>query len=264
MQTLFIDQLGDSIHLTSFPKRIVSLVPSQTELLYSFGLENQVLGITKFCVHPDHWRTNKTIVGGTKNFRFDLIDSLQPDLIIGNKEENYEEGILKLREKYPVWMSDIDDFQDSLDMIKKLGEITDRQHAATKLVKDINKEFSNLSIGIKARSKKVLYLIWRNPWMSAGQQTFINALLEKCSLHNVIEIDRYPLLSDEELQKLNPDLVFLSSEPYPFKDIHVKELQTYFPQAKIVLVDGEMFSWYGSRLLLVPRYLKSLFSAIKS
>ena len=102
--------MGVHIELKSAPRRIVSLVPSQTELLYDLGLEDRVVGITKFCVHPDYWRKTKKIIGGTKNFDFDTIRSLQPDLILGNKEENYQQGIAELKKEFPVWMSDIAGF----------------------------------------------------------------------------------------------------------------------------------------------------------
>jgi ABC-type Fe3+-hydroxamate transport system substrate-binding protein len=255
MQRTFIDQLGTSVTITYPPKRIISLVPSQTELLYSLGLESEVVGITKFCVHPKHWKSAKTIVGGTKEFRFDVIDALQPDLIIGNKEENYEEGIVQLREKYPVWMSDIVSFEDSLSMIEHVGELTNKIEAAKKLKESIVSQFSALQT---LQSEKVLYLIWRKPWMAAAKNTFIDSMLGKMGLQNALTTSRYPELIDDEIRELNPSLVFLSSEPYPFKQKHVEELQEIFPTAKILLVDGELFSWYGSRMLLAPKYFGSL------
>jgi ABC-type Fe3+-hydroxamate transport system substrate-binding protein len=261
MRTPFVDQLGDPIHILSSPKRIISLVPSQTELLFSLELQNEVVGITKFCVHPSHWKKSKTIIGGTKSFHYDVIDSLQPDLIIGNKEENYEEGILKLREKYPVWMSNVNSFEDSLAMINKLGALTNKPNMAKVLVSGIRKKFSQLSL-LDIKRKKVLYLIWQNPWMAAAQKTFINAILEKCGLQNVVVADRYPVLTEKELTQLNPELVFLSSEPYPFKENHTKKLHAFFPKATVVLVDGKMFSWYGSRLLQSPDYFKSLLKSL--
>jgi ABC-type Fe3+-hydroxamate transport system substrate-binding protein len=255
MQASFTDPLGTTIQVQFPPKRIISLVPSQTELLFSLGLEEEVIGITKFCVHPPHWRNTKAIVGGTKNFHFDVIDSLQPDLIIGNKEENYEDGIVTLREKYAVWMSDIVSLEDSLSTIYSLGQLVNKQEKANRLMDAIRYEFATLKI---SRSLKALYLIWRNPWMAAGQNTFIDSMLQVNGWQNVMNRERYPRLTDQELEELNPDVVFLSSEPYPFKNKHINELQKHFPKAKIMLVDGEMFSWYGSRLLLAPRYFRSL------
>ncbi len=255
MQASFTDQLGNTIRVQFPPQRIISLVPSQTELLFTFGLEEEVVGITKFCVHPLHWRNNKTLVGGTKNFRFDVIDSLQPDLIIGNKEENYKEGITALREKYPVWMSDIVSLEDSLSMIHLLGNAVGKHEKASQLIEAIRYEFANRT---NSNPAKILYLIWRDPWMAAGQNTFIDSMVQLNGWQNVVKRERYPILTDIDLQGLNPDVVLLSSEPYPFKDKHIIELQAHLPKAKILLVDGEMFSWYGSRLLAAPRYFRSL------
>ncbi len=249
------DQLLESVHFSFPPKRIVSLVPSQTELLADLGLEQEVVGITKFCVHPTAWVRSKTIVGGTKKFWFDAIDELNPDLIIGNKEENYKEGINQLKKKYPVWMSDIITFEDSLSMITSLGIITDKVKESAVIIHQIQNSFSGLK---KANPQTVLYLIWRKPWMAAGSDTFIHTLLEKMGLENILKDTRYPELKDNDIKKLSPAVIFLSSEPYPFNEQHIEELKQLCPLSKIVLVDGEMFSWYGSRLIQAPAYFNSL------
>jgi ABC-type Fe3+-hydroxamate transport system substrate-binding protein len=252
----FPDQLGYIIELSSAPQRIISLVPSQTELLADLDLDEKVIGITKFCTHPPDWRTRKTIVGGTKNFWFDVIEGLNPDLIIGNKEENYKEGIESLREKYPVWMSDITNLQDALSMIKSVGDITARQNLATQRAKEIIDKFKNI---IKREGQSVLYLIWRQPWMAAGKNTFIDAMLTTIGLNNAIESnDRYPVLTTQEIKNLAPQYIFLSSEPFPFNKRHDDELHQISPTSKSLLVDGEMFSWYGSRLLKAVDYFNTL------
>jgi ABC-type Fe3+-hydroxamate transport system substrate-binding protein len=253
----FIDQLGSQVIVSSTPRRIVSLVPSQTELLYDLGLDEEVVGITKFCIHPSAWQKSKTIIGGTKNFQFNTIDALSPDLVIGNKEENYKDGIERLREKYPVWMSDIVSLSDALKMIFLIGELTERELKAKSIIAAIQSSFASL---IKqTQRKRVLYLIWRKPWMAAAGETFINTMLEEMGLENSLNAkSRYPELSEEDIQSLNPEIVFLSSEPYPFQEKHRIELQQILPSAKIMLVDGEMFSWYGSRLIKAPAYFNSL------
>lgn len=246
--------MGNVLSLELPLKRIISLVPSQTELLYDLGLDVDVVGITKFCVHPPHWLKEKSIVGGTKKFHFETIDRLQPDLIIGNKEENYQEGIELLQKKYPVWMSDIVTLDDALSMIFSVSEITGKQSSGASLVNQIN----NLFKEIKPLKSSVLYLIWKKPWMGAGKGTFINSMLEIVGLKNVLQSERYPELSESEIKELNPDVLLLSSEPYPFQEEHIEELKRIVPRAKIILVDGEMFSWYGSRLSKTPDYFKSL------
>ena len=252
----FPDQLGYITEFSSAPQRIISLVPSQTELLADLDLDEKVIGITKFCTHPADWRTRKTIVGGTKNFWFDVIAGLNPDLIIGNKEENYKEGIEILREKYPVWMSDITTLQDALSMIASVGLITDRQNLATQRAKEIVDKFRKIN---KHEGQAVLYLIWRQPWMAAGKNTFIDAMLTTMGLCNVIESkDRYPVLTTKEIKALAPQYIFLSSEPFPFNKRHDDELHQISPTSKNFLVDGEMFSWYGSRLLKAANYFNTL------
>jgi ABC-type Fe3+-hydroxamate transport system substrate-binding protein len=256
MDKIVIDQLGGRIRLNFPPKRIISLVPSQTELLHDLGLDDYVVGITKFCVHPPSWLTTKKVIGGTKNFWFDAIDKLSPDLIIGNKEENYREGILALKKNYPVWMSDITTLDDSFNMISGIGTITGREQASQQILSKIHASFLNLKIH---EAKSVLYLIWKKPWMAAGNNTFIHVLLEKIGLKNCLEEkSRYPELKDAEIKALAPDLIFLSSEPFPFQEHHISELQMISPSSKILLVDGEIFSWYGSRLIKAPQYFNSL------
>jgi ABC-type Fe3+-hydroxamate transport system substrate-binding protein len=252
----FSDQTGYTISLHSPPQRIISLVPSQTELLSDLGLKEKVVGITKFCVHPLDWRTRKTIVGGTKNFHVDIIESLNPDLIIGNKEENYQEGIESLRKKYPVWISDIITLQDALSMIQSVGLLTEKKSEAEQCAQDIIHKFLNVK---KFDGQSVLYLIWRAPWMAAGKKTFIDSMLTSIGLKNVLDaVDRYPEVTAHEIRNLAPQYIFLSSEPYPFKKSHIDEIQQLSPTSKIVMVDGEMFSWYGSRLRKAPDYFNTL------
>ncbi|KAA9327322.1 ABC transporter substrate-binding protein [Adhaeribacter soli] len=257
----FTDQLQNSIFLPEKPRRIVSLVPSQTELLFDLGLEEEVVGITKFCIHPAEKVKTKTKIGGTKNFNFEAIDALQPDLIIGNKEENYQEGIEKLAQKYPVWMSDIFTLEDALDMIRKVGELTGMAQNALEIVGKIAARFASL---LKPESElTAAYFIWKNPYMVVGNNTFIDDMLQRCGFRNVFENEtRYPEISIEMLQKSKPEVILLSSEPYPFKEKHLQEFQEMLPEAKIMIADGEMFSWYGSRLLQAPAYLQKLLSEI--
>lgn len=258
-----VDQLGDEIVLPSKPKRIVSLVPSQSELLFYLGLSDQIVGLTKFCVHPLSEVKSKTIVGGTKKFRFDVIDQLKPDLIIGNKEENYKEGIDSLKSKYPVWMSDIVTLDDSFDMIQKIGKITGKQESADRLVQSIQKEFNSIE-KLSDQREKVVYIIWENPLMIVGNETFISSMIERIGFKNMgVHLSgRYPEISINDLKELGPDLIFLSSEPFPFKQEHKIRFEELFPSSKVELVDGEMFSWYGNRLLHAVDYFKGLWNRL--
>lgn len=248
-----VDQLGRSVVLDVPPQRIVSLVPSQTELLYHLGLDARVTGITKFCVHPPEWFKHKTRVGGTKNIRPDIIVSLQPDLIIANKEENEKDQVEELAKHYPVWISDIQNMEQALHMIRLLGEVTDTETAAAKIVRDVQEGFAGFPI--PARPKTAVYLIWKGPYMTVGADTFIHDMMQRVGYHNLFKHQvRYPEITLEQIIQLQPEYLLLSSEPYPFSRKHINDLQVFLPVTKILLVDGEMFSWYGSRMVEAARY----------
>lgn len=249
------DQIGRAVQVSTSPKRIVSLVPSQTELLEYLGLESEVIGITKFCIYPKNWYESKQRVGGTKNIDIKLVASLNPDLIIGNKEENTIQDITALQSIAPTWVSDVNSFDEALHMINNIGLITNRQTQATLLIQKIEEHFVQLELHLeKKKNKSVLYFIWNDPDFVVGRETFINAMIEKAGYKNACLDARYP----EYPKDVNPDLVFLSSEPFPFKEVHRDKFQKLFPKAKIHLVDGEMFSWYGSRMLKAPEYFREL------
>ena len=252
----------EKIKLTHTPKKIISLVPSQTELLYDLGLDHEVIGITKFCIHPDVWFTSKQRVGGTKNVNIEKVRSLQPDLIIANKEENVKEQVETLQQIAPVWVSDVNDLDDALNMILTIGEIVGRSNEAITLAETIQKRFQ--AIGTINKQIPTAYLIWKNPFMTIGGDTFINDMLQRCGLSNIFESQqRYPEITIEKLQTLNCKLVLLSSEPYPFSQKHIDELQQQLTDIKIMLVDGEMFSWYGSRLQFAPAYFEKLIKQLE-
>ena len=254
------DQLGRRVTLPYPPLRIVSLVPSQTELLLDLGLRKQLVGVTKFCVHPHYARHGASVVGGTKNFNFDLIESVRPDLIIGNKEENYQEGITRLQQNYPVWLSDISNLSEALLMINQVGQLTGKTHLAEPLAAEISRAFAALPV-VEA-AIPTAYFIWRKPYMAAGGSTFINDMLARAGFRNVFaHLSRYPEITAAQIKAAALKRILLSSEPYPFQEKHLAEFQEICPDAKIQLVDGELFSWYGSRLRLAPAYFESLLSS---
>ena len=255
--------MGETCTLASKPIRIVSLVPSQTELLFDLGLNEEVIGITKFCTDPVDKVKSVQKVGGTKKFDFDVIAELKPDLIIGNKEENYEEGINQLKQDYPVWMSDIVTLDDALQMIRQIGVLVGTETEANAMADKIGKSTSDLVKNAnnleKSIDKTAAYFIWQKPYMVAGSDTFIDEMMKLCGLQNIFaNQDRYPETEIEILKKQKPEVVMLSTEPYPFKESHVQELQALLPDSKVILVDAMYFSWYGSRLLGTGDYLRSL------
>lgn len=258
------DQMDYVISVPQQLKRIVSLVPSQTEFLCDLGLENQIVGITKFCIHPNSCYQTKVRVGGTKDFNFETIKLLQPDIIIANKEENEKDLLFKLKQKYPVWISDIINLEQSLDMMFRLGEMFQKKQEAASIVNQIADQFSALKP--LTQSKRVAYFIWRKPYMSVNKDTFIHDMLQRCGFENCFAMSstRYPSVTAEDLKAADPEIIFLSSEPYPFQQKHFEEIRNVCPQARIFLVNGEMFSWYGSRLSKSPAYFNKLCDKIQS
>jgi ABC-type Fe3+-hydroxamate transport system substrate-binding protein len=257
----YVDQIGVEHSFKTTPKRIISLVPSQTELLYDLGLEEEIIGITKFCVHPKHLKAIKQIVGGTKQVKFDKIKALQPDIIIANKEENTKEIVEELSKICPVWVTNIVTIEDNLQMIVDFGKLFNKRTVAQKWNDKITFACLDFQNFIKDKPfRKVAYFIWANPYMVAGKETFINEMLVLNRFENIYkENGRYPEIELEKIrQEGDPEVVFLSSEPFPFKDEHAFEIGRNTHHAKTIFVDGEMFSWYGSRLLKAFDYFKQL------
>lgn len=255
---IFRDQLDRKIELNKEPERIVSLVPSQTELLCYLGLKEKIVGVTKFCVHPENLRKEKKVVGGTKTVHFDRIRDLKPDIILCNKEENTEDMVRELEKIAPVHISEVITFEDSMELIRMYGSLFGCKKSAEGLISEIRSKKDSFIEKLSGQKLKVAYLIWRDPWMGVGADTFINSMLELNDLSNVLgnHSARYPEISLKELNKLEPDVVLLSSEPFPFKEKHIDEVQS--EKLHVALVDGEYFSWYGSRLLAAFDYFENL------
>ncbi len=257
----FTDQIGNSHSFENAPKRIVSLVPSQTELLYDLGLEENIVGITKFCVHPYHFKSTKKIVGGTKKVHLEKIRLLQPDIIICNKEENTLEIVESLQSIAPVWVTNIITIEDNLEMISQFGKLFNKRTEAQKWTDKIEFAYKDFQSFISEKEiQKVAYFIWKNPYMVTGSDNFINEMLKLNHFKNIYEErGRYPEIIIQKMRiQGDPDIVFLSSEPYPFKDEDAFEIGRFTHHAKTVFVDGEMFSWYGSRILKAFPYFKKL------
>jgi ABC-type Fe3+-hydroxamate transport system substrate-binding protein len=258
------DQLKRTIIIDAGKRqRIISLVPSQTELLFDLGLDEEVVGITKFCIHPKEKVAQKEKVGGTKNLNIEKIKALNPTLIIANKEENNKEQIEELAKAFPVWISDVTDLQSALEMIAAVGKMTGKEKEAEELSNNISKAFA--SYAPLRETKNTAYFIWQKPLMVAGNNTFIKDMLHHCGFKNCFENlnGHYPEISATQLQQANPEVILLSSEPFPFHEKHVKDFQKICPAAKVVLVDGELFSWYGSRLLHAPSYFQKLAESLR-
>ncbi len=248
------DQIGNKISLGQSASRIVSLVPSITELLAYLQMDDQVMAITKFCVHPDNWFNSKTRIGGTKNPRLQDIIKLNPDLIIANKEENRKEDIEYLKQYSQVYVSDVVDMAGNLKMIADIGILTGKTVLAEELLSGISKALQDLPIYTPSSA---LYFIWKSPWLSVGADTFIHHMMQLAGFSNLLAAQtRYPEADIKNWNLDPPEYVLLSSEPYPFTEKHISEVQEIFPNSKIILVNGEYFSWYGSRVLMALELFK--------
>ena len=241
--------------------RIVSLVPSLTEYLWALGLDTEVVGITKFCVHPKAWKQTKEKVGGTKKVNFDVIERLKPDLIIANREENTKEDITLLAQRYEVLLTDINSIDQAYSYLSIIAERVSKNAEAEQLLLQIQGQFQRGSkIG---QGSSYLYLIWKDPYFVVGPNTYIHAFLSHFGFINACGIERYPDLAEVLKAKMllpaNPDFIFLSSEPFPFEEKHIAEVQALFPNSKIELIDGEMCSWYGARMLQATSYIAEKF-----
>lgn len=253
------DQMGRKVELKKYPpQKIVSLVPSVTELLAELGLQECIKGITKFCIHPKEVYQTCEKIGGTKNLNIKKIQRIQPDLIIGSKEENVKLQIEELAKYFPVWMSDVNSYEEALQMIYSVGEITNTSAKAQSLIQEIERAFNTLKgTDYLLKNKRVLYLIWYKPFMAAARHTYIHDILIKIgAINSLTTHTRYVEIRTEVMQKLDIDYLLLSSEPYPFKESHKTELQNLLGRrTKVLLVDGELFSWYGVRMKYLPEYL---------
>ncbi|WP_162144199.1 helical backbone metal receptor [Sporocytophaga myxococcoides] len=258
MMEVYEDMLGQKIVLNKPVKRIVSLVPSVTEFLFDIGLGNEVVGVTRFCKYPDAV-SDKLKVGGTKNVDIDKIDSLAPDLIIANKEENEKPAIDELQKRYPVWVGEVKTIDDAFVMMNNLGVLTGKVNNATNLITGIKDSISAFKSSTNLRA---CYLIWKKPFMTVGGDTFINSMMEKAGFENVFkDRTRYPITDLDEIMALSPDVILLSSEPYFFKEKDKVEIEQLCSGQTVKLINGEIFSWYGSRMRLASDYFKSLFKS---
>jgi ABC-type Fe3+-hydroxamate transport system substrate-binding protein len=236
--------------------RIVCLVPSITELLYDLGLEDYIFGVTKFCVHPPRAINLKKIVGGTKNVSLPIVKSLLPTIVIASKEENIKKQVDEIAKFSKVILTDVKDIASALKMIVQIGLEFDKLKLAKTIVEDIK---SSLDIVKNKYNFTACYLIWKKPYMTIGNDTYIHAIMNHLGIKNVFtDHTRYPTISN--ISEINAEYILLSSEPYPFQDKDIEELKKTNPNTKIILVDGEIFSWYGTRMLKAEEYFREIIS----
>ena len=237
------DDLNRELSIPFQPERIVSCVPSLSEFIWDLGLTDELLGVTKFCVHPKNLIQVKKVIGGTKQLKIDKIQSLKPDLVIANKEENVKSEIEEISQFCPVYVTDINSTKDAADSLSKLSIALNKESQGDRLRQKL------LSLHFPKQKQSCLYFIWKKPYMLAGNDTYITSMLKAHGYENILQENRYPAKRSEELMNYQPATVLLSSEPYPFKEKHIQEFKEFFPNSEIKIVDGERFSWYGTRIL---------------
>lgn len=273
------DHLGREVPLDRAPQRIVSLCPSQTETLVDLGAGERLVGRTKFCIHPEAIVKDIPEIGGTKQVRMADLDALAPDLILAEMEEQTPELVAELEENYPVFVTRVENIPDALTMIRDVGALLDGAFAhlstaqlpqkpipadrpalktAQTLATEIDRSLQ--AIAPLAQPMSCVYLIWENPVMGVGANTYINSVLSYMGLVNglLTHEGRYPTLSHAEIKTLSPSVLMLSSEPFPYKTKHLEVYQALLPQTQVMCVDGEMFSWYGTRMQKAAAYLAQL------
>lgn len=250
--------------------RVVSLCPSLTELVFDLGRGADLVGRTRFCIHPAEGVESVERVGGTKNPRIDRIVTLQPDLVLMNEEENRREDADALAAAgLNVHTSMPRTAGETAGMVRSIANALDAREAGEAIAADIERRAARVSAAALGRpSVPYAYLIWRDPWMSVNNDTFIAELLGMAGGRNVFadRPDRYPTVSLDEIKEANPAAVLLSSEPFPFAARHVDELAAAldWPASRFVLVDGELLSWHGSRTPRGIDYAESVVEGIRS
>ena len=254
---IVIDHLGRNVAFKFPPKKIISLSPAITETLYELELSSQIVGRTEYCIYPKDQVRNAKIVGGTKEINVGKIHELKPDLVIVEKEENTKEIVEMLEKHYPVYVMEVQSISDSYNMITSIGDLTNRKKEANCLIRKIQLEFSSLP---KITDMTAAYLIWKDPYMVAGKDTYIQSVLAEIGFINPFlnRQSRYPIVTIEDLKNAKLDYVLLASEPYSFKNKHKDDILDMMPKTKATIVDGEMF-WYGARMLKAAKYFNQFF-----
>lgn len=243
-------------------RSIISLVPSLTEFLVHPDINADLIGRTKFCIHPEERLKEIPAFGGTKNPKIEAIRQAKPDIVVMNREENRKEDAEAIAAFARVIITEIDTVEQALDAMTSLGALLGKEAASQNLIGRIRREIPAPDTFPPLRTA---YLIWREPWMSVASETYIHDVMRIFGLENIFaDQNRYPSFSPEALADLDPELVLLSSEPFPFKEHHATELRNAGVHGEILFVDGTWFSWYGSRMLEAFKAIKKWRSAIKN
>lgn len=263
----YTDGLYRELELKGAPKRIVSLVPSITETLFTFGAADSVVAVTNFCVEPSDAIGTKTTVGGTKTLDVAAIKEIAPDLVIANAEENREEDIRQLvRGGLRVFVTFPRTVAAAINMMRQLAEITDAIDTATPILQEAEETLAEIRAASRTRHRpRVFCPIWRRPWMTIGSDTYMHDFITVCGGRNIFadRHDRYPRVELDETARRLPEVILLPDEPYHFTPRHKEEFapRAYVPAVRderIYVVDGKVLCWYGPRIAKGLRFINGL------
>ena len=252
------DALGRQFDFDTAPRRIVSLVPSITETLFAFGLDDAVVGATDYCVHPGDRLAQGPRVGGTKNVRVDEVVALEPELVIANREENRRRNVEALEARgLRVFVTYVRTLTEAVRDLGTLGRIMRCHAKAAAIARELDAALAEVG---GAPAPRVLALIWKKPWMTFNADTFAHDLSSASGGRNPFAdaAARYPRISEAELAAVDPEVILLPTEPYAFGEEDRRELGSLDCQAarngRVHVVEGELLSWYGPRM---PRALRT-------
>ncbi len=263
----FTDALQRPIHMTEPPKRVVSLVPSITEALFTFGADDSIVGVTQFCVEPADRVAGKEKVGGTKTLDVARVKQLEPDLIIANAEENRQEDVRQLiAAGLNVFVTFPRTVTHAIDMMRQLAMMTGTMDVAGAILQDAEEALTEVRTASERRKPlRAFCPIWRNPWMTVGPNTYMHDLLASCGAANIFNHrhERYPRVELHEVARRDPEVIFLPDEPYHFVEKHIEEFRKYenvsaVQNGRIFLLEGKHLGWYGPRIAGSLRYVRDL------
>ena len=252
------DDLGRKIDFERPPETVVSLVPSLTKTLSDLGLGEKLAAVTRFCKYPQELVQTLPKIGGPQKVDTQKILGINPGVVLSVKEENNREQVLQLAEKIPVVVFNIRNIDDALRMITTLGRLFSVETKAHTITSRIKKGLANTVFPTKRLT--VLYLIWKKPWMAAGKDTFIGSMLQAAGFENLAN-GRYPEVNETMMRRAS--VIMLATEPYPFKEAERKQLAERFPRQKVLIVEGEIFTWFGSYMLNAASYLTKLIEKLQ-
>ena len=264
-----VDAAWRRVRLPALPSRIISLVPSITETLFALGLGERLVGVTRFCTEPSDRVGHKPRVGGQKNPDLEKIQSLQPDLVIANMEENRRQDVEALEAMaIAVYTTYPRTVEQGIAMVRELGGVTGTEERASAIAASLEEVCRDISREVRGQRRlRVFCPVWRKPYMSVNRDTYIHDVLQACGGENVFaaESDRYPKISLAEVADLKPEIILLPDEPYPFHQRHLVDFQPFegcipaLATGRVHFVDGKLLSWYGPRIGESLRTLRALF-----